>query len=90
MVKSAYDEACVGLRRDDALSPDTETEWLGDDVSACFRPFPKGSDSGFAEMVLLTDDDSIVEVQIAAGQATGQDRVEKMLALMVPQIQAAW
>lgn len=88
--RSAYEQACVDLRRDDSLAPDIETSWLDDEVSACFRPFPKGEDSGFAELVMLTDDAQVVEVQVAAGQPTPEAAVQDMLGQLVAEAQRVW
>lgn len=88
--RAAYDQACVDLRRDDSLSPDTETTWLGEEVDACFRPFPKGEESGFAEMVMLTDEAQVVEVQVAAGEPTPEADVQAMLGRLVGAVLQAW
>lgn len=88
--RAAYEAACVGLRRDGSPSPDTDTDWLGDDVTACFRPFPRGHDTGLAELVLLTDDAGVVEVQVAAGTPTREQDLQAALALLVPEAMAAW
>lgn len=87
---AAYDKLCVELRRDNALSPDTDTDWLGEDVTACFRPFPKSQDLGLAELVMLTDDAVIVEIQIATSTPTGEQNVKDMLARLVPLVESNW
>lgn len=85
-----YDAACSALAREDAEAPDLATDWLPDGVTACFRGFPRSSETGFAELLLLTDGGALVEVQVSATSPTSREQLRSAMRLLTQRGEAAF
>lgn len=85
-----YDERCALLPRDNAPEPESDPAWLGSGTTACVRVFPTGADTGLAKMVVLTADDQVVEIQLAADVPTPEDRLRAGLAALAATVETAY
>jgi hypothetical protein len=88
--RDRYDERCALLPRDNTPEPEVDPDWIGTDVTACVRAFPTGADTGVAKAVLLTDDDRVVEIQLAADVPTPGERLRAGLAALASSAEATY
>jgi len=77
------DEACDALAAEAAaagVEPDLDATWLSP-AGGCYRGFPDGSSTGFAEAVLLTEDDRVVQLLVSS-TGEGTDDLQGGLLLL--------
>lgn len=88
--RKVYERMCTDLFRAGSPTPERASDWLPADTTACVRMLPTGKDMGLAELVLLTADDDVVQVRVAALQPTRRQDLEAGLNQLVEAAEAAW
>lgn len=75
--QQSFDEHCADLYGE----PGEEVDWMGPDTQACGRV--DGEGRGVSYLVALTEDDTIVEARVSAGESTSDDLVRDALVELV-------
>lgn len=87
--KRAYDRACAAMATESGGVLDTATTWLGS-AQACLKEFTAGKQTGVARMFVLTEDATIVEVQVVAHDATTRTQLRRGLTALVEGVEVGW
>lgn len=90
MAKQRLADQCASLAGKVAYVVDLDTEWLAGDAPACLREFDAGRDTGRAQLFLVTEKPSIVEIQVFTGVETKPEQLHAGLNLIVAEANRYW